>query len=150
MTDRIRSRSQFLAAGVTLLVLMSACNREDGAERTALPGDSTMATALPPGHPSAAPAAELSEVARTMLDSGNVEFRAKRFDAARQYYEQAAALAPLHAAPWFGLYMIGDATRNKQLADSAMGEVRKRTGEPVTPAGADSALRNPHATLPGT
>jgi hypothetical protein len=43
--------------------------------------------------------------------------------------------------------MVGEVTKNRKLADSALAEVKKRTpqdGAPAVPG--DSALRNPHAT----
>ncbi len=83
-----------------------------------------------------------------MLDSGNTAYRAQRFAEARAYYERAAALAPSHGAPWFGIFMVGDATQNRALADSAMAEVRKRTGGTAAPVHPDTALRNPHSALP--
>ena len=151
MRTPVSSRFRHHAGGFLLALLLSSCGREKVAQRSTVVVDSAAAMAkLPPGHPTVAPAAELSDAARAVLESGNVEFRAKRFDAARRFYEQAATMAPNHAAPWFGLYMIGDVTKNKQLADSALAEVRKRTGGTGAPVGSDTALRNPHARQPGT
>ena len=105
--------------------------------------------ALPPGHPSlAAPAADLPDGAQQMLDSGNNAFRAKRFADAKAFYERAAGLAPEHAAPWFGIFLVGGAIKDQRLADSAMAEIRKRTGDGSMPVHPDTALRNPHASLP--
>ncbi len=148
MRYSIRRHAIVLAASAITLSFSFACTKAKDTRSTV--ADSAVAGALPPGHPSLAPAADLPEAARLMLDSGNTAFRAKRFDVAQRYYEKAAQLAPQHGAPWFGISMIGDATQNKQLKDSAMVEVQKRTGGTGMPSHPDSALRNPHAGLPGT
>jgi hypothetical protein len=68
---------------------------------------------------------ELSPAARIALDSGNTAFKAKDFRTALRFYREAAAATPNHAAPWFGINMVGRATHNQPLADSAMVQVRK-------------------------
>ncbi|MCU0648880.1 MAG: hypothetical protein MUF00_12840 [Gemmatimonadaceae bacterium] len=62
------------------------------------------------------------------LDSGNVAFRAKAYDDALRHYRAAADAAPDHAAPWYGVFMVGEATKNKALADSATAMVAQRSG----------------------
>jgi hypothetical protein len=74
---------------------------------------------LPPG---------LTASAAARLDSGNIAFRVKQYDQAMRYYEAAARDVPEHAAPWYGIYMVGQATGNAALADSATRAVAKRTG----------------------
>lgn len=148
MPDSIRRQAAIFVASVLTLCGLSGCNKQ--ANTRAPARDSTVAGALPAGHPSLTAAAELPESALLMLDSGNTAYRAKRFDVAQRYYEKAAQLAPRHGAPWFGISMIGEVTQNKRLKDSAMAEVQKRTGGMGTPPHPDSALRNPHSALPGT
>jgi tetratricopeptide (TPR) repeat protein len=138
-------QSATLIVSLGALCVASGCAKSKDAQRTTSK-DSAVAGALPAGHPSLAPAADLPDAARQTLDSGNVEFRAKRFEKAQRYYEKAAQLAPEHGAPWFGIFMIGDATKNKALADSAMREVQKRTAGTAAPF-PDTALRNPHAAV---
>lgn len=144
MRNSTRHALRLLTAGVMLIVVVAAaCSKEQAPKSLA---GAAATTQLPEGHPSLAPAADLPEAARVLLDSGNIAFRAQRFADARKFYERAAQLAPKHGAPWFGIFMVGDATKNKALADSAIAEVQKRTGG--APTHPDTALRNPHAGLP--
>ena len=62
--------------------------------------------------------------AKVALDSGNALFRKKAYPAALAQYRLAAARAPRHAAPFFGIYMVAQATANKVLADSALANIR--------------------------
>lgn len=91
----------------------------------------------------AAAAPVLAPDAKLALDSGNVLFRAKNFSGALALYRSAASLSPTHPAPWFGMYMVGQATHNAKLADSAMVEMQARTvAPPPSPHGfSDSALK---------
>lgn len=90
----------------------------------------------------------LGPEAKAALDSGNVLFRRKAFTPALAEYRRSADLAPQHTAPLFGIYMVGRATNNPLLADSAMAGIRARNGTmPTTPTGAphsmtDSALKD--------
>lgn len=91
----------------------------------------------------------LGPSAKAALDSGNVLFRKKAFDAALAQYRAAAALAPQHAAPLFGIYMVARATNNTAMADSALTEIRRRNG-PMSPTPhnfSDTALRRMHDSL---
>lgn len=74
---------------------------------------------LPPG---------LNAVAAARLDSGNVAFRVKQYDVALGFYRGAADAVPNHAAPWYGIYMVAQATKNTALADSALKAVAIRNG----------------------
>lgn len=137
---------------VALLSVSVACNKGEAPKTTSLSqGAAAPGGELPTGHPdiSATPN-PIPAAGKVYLDSGNVAFRAKQFDVARKYYEKAASLAPDHGAPWFGIYMVGEATKDKKLADRALAEVKKRTPQdatPTTPPGkADSMMLNPHAT----
>ncbi|MFN8574839.1 MAG: tetratricopeptide repeat protein [Gemmatimonadaceae bacterium] len=136
---------------VALLGLSVACNKGEAPKTTSLSqgGAATPGGQLPSGHPDiAANPNPIPAASKVFLDSGNVAYRAKQFDAARKYYEKAAALAPDHGAPWFGIYMVGEATMNKKLADSALAEVKKRTPQDgsAMPGKVDSTMLNPHAT----
>lgn len=135
-------------AAVVLLAGVAACEKREDPKATSLSQSATPADGqLPPGHPSLASANPLPAAAKIYLDSGNVAYRAKQYETARRYYSQAAALAPDHGAPWFGIYMVGEVTKNKKLADSALAEVKKRTPQDTTSTmKPDSALLNPHAT----
>jgi len=143
MRPLIRRTLPLLGASVVLIFVATGCSKEQAPKSLA---GAAAATQLPEGHPSLAPAADLPEAARVLLDSGNVAFRAQRYAEARKFYERAAQLAPKHGAPWFGIFMVGDATKDKALADSAIAEVQKRTGG--VPSHPDTALRNPHVGLP--
>lgn len=122
------------------------------------PADSA-AAALPPGHvPIDQPAGAgpaLSAAGQAFVDSGNTAFRVKDYKGALAYYKKATEADPSHAAPWFGAYMVGQATNDKALADSAIAEVRKRAPQmDQHPSGAPGASAMPGApgasgTAPG-
>ncbi|MBL0170935.1 MAG: hypothetical protein IPP90_09420 [Gemmatimonadaceae bacterium] len=118
----VRRLSRGLLAPVTLLAV--ACSAPD-VPKTPLgaadggafvPGATNQ---LPPG---------LTASAAARLDSGNIAFRLKQYDQAMRFYEAAAKDVPDHAAPWYGIYMVGQATGNTALADSATRAVAKRSG----------------------
>lgn len=71
---------------------------------------------------------ELSPEARVALDSGNALFRKKTYAAALAQYRLASARSPRHAAPYFGIYMVAQATKNTKLADSALANIRANNG----------------------
>jgi hypothetical protein len=79
--------------------------------------------------------------AKVALDSGNVLFRARAYDLALAQYRRSAQLAPTDVTPLFGMMMVGEATKNARLADSA----RARIGE-LNPSMADSSTRG-HAEM---
>jgi hypothetical protein len=120
-----------------------ACGKDDG-PRLPLSDISGTASQLPSGHPSLDPGPGLPAMARSALDSANAAFRVKDYRRALQFYRQAANAAPTHASPWFGVFMVAQATGNTALRDSAQREVQKRTVDP--PALTDSTLRNTHPT----
>jgi hypothetical protein len=74
----------------------------------------------------------IGPAAKTALDSGNVLFRKKAYAPALTEYRLAATLAPQHAAPLFGIYMVARATNNTAMADSALIGIRQRNG-PLPP-----------------
>jgi hypothetical protein len=63
--------------------------------------------------------------ARAALDSGNRLYSAKAYAAALEQYRRAAALAPEHDAPLFGIVMVANATADSALADSAATAMRE-------------------------
>ena len=88
--------------------------------------------------------------AKMRLDSGNAFFRKKQFAAALVQYRAASELAPQHAAPLFGIYMVGRATNDTALADSALSGIRLRSGSMSAaphPTFSDSALKRAHENL---
>ena len=91
----------------------------------------------------------LGPAAKAALDSGNVLFRKKNYQEALAEYRAASALAPQHAAPLFGIYMVARATDNRAMADSALTQIRLRNGPlPGAPhTFSDSALRRMHDSL---
>ena len=52
----------------------------------------------------------------------------RQYEAATRYYRAAANDVPDHPAPWYGIYMVGQATGNRELSDSAMRAVAARSG----------------------
>jgi hypothetical protein len=61
----------------------------------------------------------LPPAARTALDRGNAEFRAKKYQAALESYREAARAASGNATPYFGIYMAAQKLGQTSLADSA-------------------------------
>ena len=109
-----------------LLVSITACgsdtpdaSKKPLGEFSATQGSAGPMRELPPG---------LTAVAAARLDSGNVAFRVKQYDVALGYYRGAAVDVPNHAAPWYGIYMVAQATKNTVLADSALKAVALRNG----------------------
>ena len=54
----------------------------------------------------------------------------KQYAAGLVHYREASELAPQHAAPFFGIYMVARATGNAAMADSALANRRLRNGPP--------------------
>jgi hypothetical protein len=88
---------------------------------------------------------ELTPVASAQLDSGNVAYRAKQYEVALRHYRAAATAAPQHAAPWYGVYMVGEATSNRALIDSANAMVATRSGAAIS----ESAMAKAHGESGG-
>lgn len=126
-------------SGITALFLLGACSgkKPDAAPPTAL------TTAVAPG---AAGGAVATEAERLVLDSANTKFRAKDYQGALAGYRRAAVVAPEDIAPWFGVYMVANVTKNKVLGDSAMSEMRTRGGAPGE--GDTTALKAHQGTKP--
>lgn len=91
----------------------------------------------------------IGPAAKAALDSGNVLYRKRAYAAALAQYRQASALAPQHAAPLFGIYMVARATNNLAMADTALAGIRQRNGPMVAaPHGfGDSVLLRRHDAL---
>ena len=91
----------------------------------------------------------LGPAARAELDSGNAFYRKKEYHEALVRYRAASELAPQHAAPLFGIYMVARVTNNAKLADSALAGIRQRNGPlPTAPHSlGDSALRRMHDVI---
>lgn len=91
----------------------------------------------------------LGPQAKAALDSGNTLFKQRAYAGALGQYRTAAALAPQHAAPLFGIYMVARATNNTPMADSALAGIRLRSGSmPVVPHSfSDTALQRLHEGL---
>ncbi len=96
------------------------------------------------GDSTANPHTTMSVEARAALDSGNAQYRAGKFDEALKNYRKASDLAPLNAAPFFGIYMAAEKLGNKPLADSASAEIKRREST-STQMLTDSALQEMHA-----
>lgn len=128
----------------TLLALITvgatACSSGDAGQQIPLAQASTATPSAQEAH------ALIGPEARAALDSGNVLFRSKSYTAALARYRDAADLAPQHAAPIFGMYMVAKAMNNTKLADSTLAEIRKRNGPlPETQHEfSDSALKALH------
>jgi hypothetical protein len=122
------SRSRVVIGALITACALNACDSADSAGRTPLGASS--GTAATSGAEAAGPT--LSSAAQTALEAGNAAYRAKRFDAAITSYRDAAAAAPDHPAPWYGLYMAASETKNSALADSAMQRVKALSADPAS------------------
>jgi len=135
---RLRARTALLVAlgGAGL-----ACRAERDPRRTA--SADSVARAEQAAH------ALLGPAAKAALDSGNALFRKRDYAGALAQYRAASALAPQHAAPLFGIYMVARATNDAAMADSALAGIRLRSGPlPSAPHSlSDSALRQLHDSL---
>jgi hypothetical protein len=92
----------------------------------------------------------IGPAAKVALDSGNALFRKKLYAPALAQYRAAGDLAPQHAAPLFGVYMVARAMGNTALADSALAGIRARNGgsPAAVPHGtSDSALKELRARM---
>jgi hypothetical protein len=130
---------------MALVGLAAACGRDEGPRRP-LYEIPNQAVQLPADHPPLSGAPAINVAARMALNSGNAAFRSKDFARALRFYSEAARAAPAHASPWFGIFMVGEATGNARLRDSAQREVQKRTVDPLGVT--DSTLRSTHRIKP--
>lgn len=113
-----------IAVPCCVAFIAGACDRSEASGR---PSDGAVQAAAAVGQGSVA---GIPPAAKAALDAGNEAYRAKRMDDALASYRAAAAAAPSHAAPWFGVYMVAGAMKNTALADSAMARVKALSQDP--------------------
>ena len=113
--------SRFILPVLAVALIVGCGSRDDGAS------DAGADRSGPP---------KITGEARMALDSGNVLFRAKAYDLALEQYRRSAALVPNDVTPVFGILMVGQATNNTRLADSARARIRE-----LNPSLADSTGR---------
>jgi hypothetical protein len=94
------------------------------------------------------PHEQLAPAARAALDSGNVAFRAGKYDAALAQYRIAAKAEKTSAAPFFGIYMVAQKLGNKPLADSVMTVIKERASGTATLL-TDTAMAKMHNPVKG-
>lgn len=134
------SRLGFCFAVAALIPGCGGSNRE--APKIPL-GQAQSTTSTVSGAPNVeANPAPMSEEFKTALDSGNILYRAKAYDAALAQYRRSAEIAPTESAPLVGILMVADVTKNRKLADSAIALMRKQT-----PALPDSAAAMSQAEI---
>ena len=119
--------SHTLGCGLAALFLLGACS---GAKPEATPPAAAAAAAANAPTGTDAGVAMISDAERLVLDSANNKFRAKDYEGALAGYRRAAAIAPTDVAPWFGVYMVGAATKNIALGEEAKREMTARGGAP--------------------
>lgn len=95
---------------------------------------------------------KVSLTAQTALDSGNVAYRRGDFQAANEFFRQAAKADPKNVAGWYGVYMAESKLGNQAAADSAQAIVAQMA--PELPTGAHPTMKsvapkNPHASIDG-
>ena len=143
MSEFSRSAVRALTIVALPALLVAACSKQ--AEPAKQPLGQMMA---PAADSQANPHTTMSPEARAALDSGNAQYRAGKYADALTSYRQSANLAPLNAAPFFGIYMAAEKVGNKALADSASAEIKRRENN-TTDMLTDSALQNLHSKGPG-
>jgi len=112
------------AAASAALIAASACNR--AAEQPKVPLNASTSGSASSGQ--ANPHEQLAPEARVALDSGNVAFRAGKYELALAQYRAAAKAEGKSSAPFYGIYMVAQKLGNKTLADSVMAVIRDRSG----------------------
>lgn len=131
-------------ARLLLVGVIVACGGSDAPKLPLAQGPATdSARAVESAHGLIGPAA------RAALDSGNASYRKKAYAEALGHYREASSLAPQHPAPFFGIYMVGRATNDRAMADSALADIRLRNG-PLTPVPhsvSDSAVTRMHEMI---
>ncbi|MGH7668130.1 MAG: hypothetical protein ACRENQ_01450 [Gemmatimonadaceae bacterium] len=139
MSELSRGTIRALTIMALPALLVAACSKQAQPPKQPL-GQMTAAA----GDSQANPHDTMSPAARAALDSGNAQYRANNYAAALKSYRQSSDLAPLNAAPFFGIYMAAEKLGNKALADSATAQIR-RLGTGSNAMLTDSALENLHA-----
>lgn len=137
MSELSRGTVRFLTIMALPTLLVTACSKQAEPPKQPL---SQMAA----GDSQANPHDTMSPEARAALDSGNAQYRAGSYAVALKSYRLSSSLAPLNAAPFFGIYMAAAKLGNKALADSATAEIRRR-GNGTNSMLTDSALEKLHA-----
>ena len=139
------SRSIVSRCALVLGIAATACTGSENAPKVPLAqapaADTARSLDLAP--------AVIGPAARAKLDSGNILYRHKAYAAALVQYRAASALAPGHAAPFFGIYMVARAINDTAMATAALADIRRRNG-PLTPVPHtpnDSAVRRLHEML---
>ena len=132
-------------SGLLLAAVLLACDAGSKAPKVSLAQAKAASVHNAAGVQGVEPA--LSAQAKAALDSANVLFRNKAYTAALAQYRAASSLAPRHAAPYFGINMVAQATNDKALSDSALAQIRANTPVPQTvPLQMnDSAFKKIHA-----
>ncbi len=138
MTHSLAGRLAIVAAAAAML----ACAGNDDAVKVPL----GQATAADSARKIASAHALIGPAARAALDSANANYRKKEYAAALAQYRTASALAPQHAAPFFGIYMVARAMKDTVMADSALADIRRRNGpmQPLSHSSADSVRQRVH------
>ncbi len=144
MSELPRGAARALALLAVPALVVTACGKQ--AEPPKQPLSQMVA---PAADSQANPHETMSAEARAALDSGNAQYRAGKYADALKSYRQSSALAPLNAAPFFGIYMAAEKLGNKALADSASAEIKQR-GAGTNAMLTDSALQNMHAKAGAT
>lgn len=142
---------RFIAATILLCLTLPACYDRDANDAASAPRDASGRVAASGSR------ASLPPLAAAALDSANVAFRAGQYDSALTAYRAAAAAAPMHAAPLYGIYMVARQKGDRALADSALAAVRVRTpgggtltGDEITATHGGGAAGAPTDTTKGT
>jgi hypothetical protein len=131
------------------LTAASACGESDAANRQPIGAAGAAASGPATATRSATDTPPLPLGALTALEAGNAAYREKKAEVALVKYQEAAAAAPTHAAPWFGIYMAAVEMKNPSLADSAMRRVKALSADPAA-LDAHATVTSPQNGLSGT
>lgn len=108
-------RSTLAIAGLALAV--AACQGKSSSENAPTLGGA-------PAQPASA-RADLPPDVGLQLDSGNLAFRQKDYQAALEHYKRANQAGPHISATWYGIAMAEGALGDSAAADSAMAMAQK-------------------------
>jgi tetratricopeptide (TPR) repeat protein len=106
-------RTRFASALVLALSVAACGTQTDEANRTTLGGE--------PAQQGGGLPAEI----QAPIDSGNVAYRARDYEAALRHYQVATSRSENEPTAWFGVAMAAEAMGNRALADSARSRINR-------------------------
>jgi len=134
MTSSARGAVGHGLIAATLLIAAAACRptvrapQSDSSRRLLMAVIAASSHATDDSTSAAERPSDLSPAARVALDSGNRLYRAGKYPEALVQYQLTAERSPGDATAYFGIQMVGAATHDTALANSALATLRKLGG----------------------